>query len=172
MILKIMGSTEHKKTVPSRLKVGILTISTTRTIADDTSGQWIKRQAEKERHTVVAQRVVTDNVNAIRETLCEVINNAGPQLVILTGGTGLAEKDVTIEAVRPLFKKELTAFGPVVAQLSFEQIDSAAIMSRATAGIVGKSIVFCIPGSLEACKLICGNLIFPEAGHLVKHLSE
>ncbi len=167
-----MSSKEHKKQAPSQLKVGILTVSTTRNIDNDASGQWIKKQAEKERHTVVAHRVVTDDVSAIRRALCEMINMYRPQLLILTGGTGLAEKDVTIEAVRPLFAKELTAFGPVVAQLSFEEIDAAAILSRATAGIVGKSVVFCIPGSRNACKLICGSLIFPEAGHLVKHLKE
>lgn len=167
-----MSSKEHKKQAPSRLEVGILTISTTRTLDNDSSGKWIRHQAEKEGHTVVCHRVVTDDVKTIRSALCEVINDHGPQLVILTGGTGLAGKDVTIEAVRPLFRKELTAFGPVVAQLSFEKIDSAAILSRATAGIVGKAVVFCIPGSRDACQLICRSLIFPEAGHLVKHLNE
>ncbi len=167
-----MGSREHRKQAPSRLKVGILSISSTRTLDNDASGRWIKRRAEKERHDVVCHRVVTDDVNAIRGALCEVINDHGPQLIIVTGGTGLAKKDVTIEAVRPLFRKELTAFGPVVAQLSFEKIDSAAILSRATAGIVAKTVVFCIPGSKDACELICRNLIFPEAGHIVKHLQE
>ena len=92
--------------------------------------------------------------------------------VSVTGGTGITPKDVTIEAVRPLFKKELTAFGPVVAQLSLEAVDSAAILSRSVAGIVGKTVVFCIPGSLAACKLICKAVIFPEAGHLAKHVNE
>ena len=102
-----MSSKSHKQHAPSRLKVGILTVSTTRTIESDTSGQWMKRQAEKEKHTVVCHRVVTDNINAIRRALCEIINEYGPQLIVLSGGTGLADKDVTIEAVRPLFRKEL-----------------------------------------------------------------
>ena len=68
--------------------------------------------------------------------------------------------------------KELTAFGPLFAQLSFEQIDSAALLSRATAGLVGETVLFCIPGSLKACKLACRALIFPELGHLVKHVQE
>ncbi len=75
-------------------------------------------------------------------------------------------------AVKPLFEKELTGFGPVFAQLSFEEIDSAAILSRATAGVVGQTVLFCIPGSFKACKLACKALIFPELGHLVKHLHE
>ena len=74
--------------------------------------------------------------------------------------------------MKPLFDKELTAFGPLFAQLSFEEIDSAALLSRAIAGVIGKTILFCIPGSLKACKLACIALIFPELGHLVKHVQE
>ncbi|HKL00245.1 MAG TPA: molybdopterin-binding protein, partial [Desulfotignum sp.] len=77
-----------------------------------------------------------------------------------------------IEAVQPFFEKHLTAFGPLFAQLSFEEIDSAAIMSRATAGIMKNTVVFCIPGSIKACKLACNALIFPELGHLLKHMKE
>jgi molybdenum cofactor biosynthesis protein B len=71
-----------------------------------------------------------------------------------------------------MFEKELTAFGPLFAQLSFEEIDSAALLSRAAAGLVGNTILFCMPGSLKACKLACKILIFPELGHLVKHVLE
>ncbi len=71
-----------------------------------------------------------------------------------------------------MFEKELTAFGPLFAQLSFEEIDSAALLSRATAGVVKETIIFCMPGSLKACKLACKALIFPELGHLVKHVYE
>jgi molybdenum cofactor biosynthesis protein B len=90
----------------------------------------------------------------------------------MSGGTGIGPQDVTIEAVRPLFDKELSAFGVLFAMLSFEEIDSAAFLSRATAGIIGPTIVFNLPGSLKACKLACRNLIFPEIGHLIKHLQE
>jgi molybdenum cofactor biosynthesis protein B len=88
----------------------------------------------------------------------------------MTGGTGITKKDVTIEAVTPLLTKELTGFGPLFAQLSFEEIGSAAFLSRATAGVIVDTVVFCIPGSLNACKLACRELIFPELGHLVKHV--
>jgi molybdenum cofactor biosynthesis protein B len=167
-----MGTHDHKKAAPLWLKVGILTISTSRTLADDESGRWIAGQAKKEGHQVVSHAVVTDQVPAIRKALCDAVNTHGPQVMILSGGTGITAKDVTIEALRPLFKKELTAFGPVVAQLSLEAVDSAAILSRSVAGVVGKTVVFCIPGSMAACKLICKAVIFPEAGHLVKHVSE
>lgn len=165
-----MGTKEHKKGALKVLKVAIISVSSTRTIAEDDSGLWIKKRSEKEGHTVVLHRVVPDDKRAIATALFEAINLSDAQAVLLTGGTGISSKDVTIEAISPLFQKELTAFGPVFAQLSLEKIDSAAIMSRATAGIVGGAAVFCIPGSLRACKLACKALIFPELGHIVKHV--
>ena len=92
------------------------------------------------------------------------------QALLITGGTGMTPKDVTIEAIKPLFTREMTAFGPIFAQLSYEEIDSAAILSRATAGSIGKTVVFCIPGSKNACQLACKALIFPELGHVVAHI--
>lgn len=167
-----MGTRQHKKDTPGQLSVGVLTISTTRTLADDKSGAWIAGRAKKEGHTVVLHRVVPDDAATISAAVLEAITQASPQALIMTGGTGISPKDVTIEAVKPYFKKELSAFGPIFTQLSFEKIDSAALLSRATAGIVGSTIVFCIPGSLNACKLACKALIFPELGHLVKHIRE
>ena len=164
-----MTAVSHKTSTPQRLAVGILTVSTTRTLKDDKSGHWMARRAEREGHRVVAHHVVPDEARSIAEALGIIIDAHQPHAIIVTGGTGIAPADVTIEAVRPLFNKELTAFGPLFAQLSFEQIDSAAIMSRATAGMVGQSVVFCLPGSLNACKLACKALIFPELGHLAKH---
>ncbi len=121
---------------------------------------------------MVIHQVIPDDANAITDALGNIIERIDPHAVIMTGGTGISPKDVTLEAVQPLFDKELTAFGPVFAQLSFEQIDSAAILSRTTAGFIKSTAVFCIPGSLDACKLACSNLIFPELGHLIKHAKE
>jgi molybdopterin adenylyltransferase len=152
--------------------VAVMSVSTTRKLSDDKSGTWIKKQAKKEGHEVVAHQVVTDDIIAIRELLIHVVDKIAPNAVILTGGTGISPKDVTIEAVQPFFEKELSAFGPLFAQLSFEEIDSAAIGSRATAGIFKDTLIFCIPGSIKACKLACNALIFPELGHLLKHIKE
>ena len=164
-----MTAKSHKDSVPRRLAVGILTVSTTRSLKEDRSGHWMARRAEREGHQVVAHHLVPDAAPSISEALGIIIDAHQPHAVIVTGGTGITPTDVTIEAIRPLFSKELTAFGALFAQLSFEQIDSAAIMSRATAGIVGQTVVFCLPGSLNACKLACKALIFPELGHLAKH---
>ncbi len=165
-----MGTKEHKKDAPKALKIAIISVSSTRSIDEDESGLWMKKISEKEGHTVSLHRVVPDDKRSIVSALSEAINMTGAQVVLLTGGTGISSKDVTIEAISPLFQKELTAFGPVFAQLSLEKIDSAAIMSRATAGIIGGAAVFCMPGSLRACKLACKALIFPELGHIVKHI--
>lgn len=167
-----MGTAEHKQTEYKELSIGILTVSTTRTLATDASGQWIGKLVKSEGHAVVVQRIIPDDASVISAAVLSIIDGLSPQVLIMTGGTGISPKDVTIEAVRPYFKKELTAFGPIFAQLSFAEIDSAALLSRATAGIIGQTIVFCIPGSLNACKLACKDLIFPELTHLVRHMGE
>ena len=165
-----MSTQAHKSKAPKHVTLGIVTISTTRTLDTDKSGLWIKKRAEKEGHRVVFHQVVDDDSEKIVQTVLDVIRHPHPQALLLTGGTGISAKDVTIEAVRPLFDKELTAFGPIFSQLSFEDIDSAAIMSRATAGIIDETVVFCMPGSRAAVKLACTALIFPELGHLIKHM--
>jgi molybdenum cofactor biosynthesis protein B len=167
-----MGTKEHKKGAPKKVKVGIISVSTTRTLNEDKSGLWIHKRAQKEGHDVVFHQVIPDDAETIKQTILDVMSDHEPQILLLTGGTGISQKDVTIEAVLPMFEKELTAFGPLFAQLSFEEIDSAALLSRAAAGLVGNTILFCMPGSLKACKLACKILIFPELGHLVKHVLE
>ena len=159
----------HKKHAPRKVTLGIITVSTTRALMDDTSGHWISEAGSAEGHDVVYHRVIPDDAETIAKTLKSAIRNEKPQVILITGGTGITPKDVTIEAVSPLFNKVLTGFGPLFAQLSYEEIGSAAFLSRATAGVIEGAVVFCMPGSLNACKLACRKLIFPELGHLVKH---
>ena len=165
-----MGTHEHKKHAPRKVTIGIITVSTTRALADDTSGKWISEAAAAQGHDIVYHQVIPDDAEIIAATVRKVIRNEQPQVILMTGGTGITKNDVTIEAVTPLLTKELTGFGPLFAQLSFEEIGSAAFLSRATAGIIEDTVVFCMPGSLNACKLACRDLIFPELGHLVKHV--
>lgn len=165
-----MGVEDHKKDAWGQLSVGIITVSSTRNLADDKSGHWIGKRTVKEGHKKVLHLVVPDDQEKITETVLDSIENQAPDILIVTGGTGITPQDVTIEAIKPLFEKELTAFGPLFTNLSFEEIDSAALLSRATAGIVKKTVIFCIPGSIHACKLACKELIFPEIGHLLKHV--
>lgn len=167
-----MSTSSHKKNVPDDIRIAIISVSTSRSLAQDKSGAWIKKQAKKEGHEVVVHQVVTDDIDEIKELTRHITDKICPDVIIMSGGTGISPYDVTIEAVQPMFKKELTAFGPLFAQLSFEEIDSAAILSRATAGIINNTIIFCMPGSIKACKLACNALIFPELGHLLKHIKE
>jgi molybdopterin adenylyltransferase len=156
-----MSTHEHKKQAPRKVTLGIITVSTTRALVDDVSGNWIREQAGREGHDVVYHQLVKDDQSMIAATLQNLVRTEQPLVVILTGGTGITKKDVTIEAVSPLF-----------AMLSFEEIGSAGFLSRATAGVIENAVVFCIPGSLNACKLACQKLIFPELGHLVKHIMD
>ncbi|MFZ7127015.1 MAG: MogA/MoaB family molybdenum cofactor biosynthesis protein [Desulfobacterales bacterium] len=165
-----MGTHEHRKDAPRTLDVAVLTVSTTRGPAEDRSGRWIRKRAEREGHRVVDYRIVSDDAEAIKSAVMDIIESHGPHAVLVNGGTGISPTDVTIEAIRPLFTKELSAFGALFTHLSFEEIDSAAILSRATAGIIGHTAVFCMPGSLNACKLACKNLVFPELGHVAGHI--
>lgn len=167
-----MGVKDHKKAAPKQISAAIITVSSTRNLTTDKSGQWMAKGLAAEGHRLVHHTVVVDDVTAIRKAVAESIHHKAAQVLIVSGGTGISPADVTIEALSPLFDKELTAFGVLFSQLSFEEIDSAAILSRATAGTIGSAICFCIPGSIKACKLASRNLIFPELGHLVKHTKE
>lgn len=167
-----MSTRAHKKHAPKKVEIGIITMSSTRTLSTDKSGNWIRKRAIKEGHKVVVHRVIPDDSALITKVVLETIHDLHPDALLLTGGTGVARRDVTIEAVRPLFRKELSAFGVLFTMLSFEEIDSAAMLSRAAAGMVGDTFLFCMPGSLNACKLACKALIFPELGHLVAHARE
>ncbi len=167
-----MGLKEHKAKAPHNLTFGVLSMSSTRTVQEDESGNWIIKRIEKEGHTLVSRSVIPDEEAEIRSAVRDIIRMHQPDVIILTGGTGISNKDVTIEAIEPMVRKELTAFATLFAMLSYEQIDSAAILSRATAGIISNTVAFCIPGSLKACKLACKALIFPEVGHIVAHIKE
>jgi molybdenum cofactor biosynthesis protein B len=167
-----MGSGAHRKKLNRRVRVGVLSMSTTRTLAEDKSGQWIAKALKKDGHEIICHRLLPDDRQVIAETVVSVTGQYRPDALLLTGGTGISPRDVTIEAVGPLFDKEMSAFGVLFAQLSFEEIDSAALLSRSAAGIIGSTAVFCMPGSLNACKLALNALILPELVHLVNHMTE
>jgi molybdopterin adenylyltransferase len=167
-----MGTHEHKKHAPKKAGISVLSVSSTRSLENDESGQWIKKSATDAGHDVLFHQVVQDDRNDIKDAVIQCVNDSKIQMIILTGGTGIARKDVTIETVRPLFEKELTGFAVLFAQLSYREIGAAAMLSRATGGMIGNTLVFCIPGSLNACKLAFKELILPELGHLIKHAVE
>lgn len=165
-----MGVQQHRQEAPKSVRLGILTVSSTRTMEDDQSGRWMAKLAQKEGHAVRYHQVVTDDIDAIREATLTAIRNHDLHALLVTGGTGITPQDVTVEAIEPMFIKKMTAFGAIFAQLSYDEIDSAAILSRATAGVIGNTVVFCMPGSKKACQLACKALIFPDLGHVVAHI--
>ena len=153
------------------MRVAILTVSdrSARGQRPDLSGPALVEAAEKCGWTVVSLQVVADERRLIETGLRRLVAGGDVDVVLTTGGTGISPRDVTIEALQPHFTKELFGFGSLFARLSYDEVKAAAIISRATAGVVGRAIVFCLPGSLKACQLACNALIFPELGHLVGH---
>jgi len=167
-----MGTQAHKEKALKSLHIGVFSMSSTRSLSEDKSGLWIVEQAKTLGHQIVCHEVIPDEQQRIVSAVKQAIEHHHPHALLLTGGTGISPKDVTIEAIKPLFDKELTAFAVLFANLSFQEIGAAAMLSRAIAGIIGKTVVFCMPGSLKACQLACNALIFPELGHISAHLIE
>lgn len=161
-----MGVHDHKEAAAAlQLAGAVITVSDTRTEANDESGRLLREQIEAAGHRVAAYCIVKDEKEQIEASVRSFAAQA--DFVIITGGTGMSPRDVTIEACRPLFTKELEGFGDVFRLLSFEEIGSAAIMSRATAGAVGRTMLFCLPGSKAAVRLAMERLILPEVKHLI-----
>ncbi|ASJ07202.1 MogA/MoaB family molybdenum cofactor biosynthesis protein [Thermococcus pacificus] len=171
-----MGAEEHKRKALRRFKFAVVTVSDTasRGEKEDKSGKFLVEELEKNGHEKVYYAVVPDEKMEIVGAVISAFR-AGADVVVTSGGTGIAQRDVTIESIRPLFDKELTGFGEIFRLLSYEEIGTAAVMSRATAGIIKSSgramVVFCLPGSLGAAKTGI-KIILNEAGHVLKHAGE
>jgi molybdopterin adenylyltransferase len=164
--------TQHRKAAPTKLRCAVMTLSTTRTKENDTGGGGIREGLLGAGHEIVWYEILKDDAASISSALSELKTHTDLDIIVATGGTGISPMDVTIEAARPLFDKELTAFGVMFTLLSHEQVGMACLLSRATAGVMGDKVVFCLPGSPKACKLAMEKIILPEAGHLVKHARE
>ncbi len=132
--------------------IAVITISDTRVLADDKSGQTLVDRIEAEGHRVAARAIVKDDVRAIRACVRKLVKDKSVDVIISTGGTGLTGRDVTVEAMRPLFDKEIEGFGVLFHMMSFQKIGTSTVQSRATAGVVGGKYVFCLPGSPGACR--------------------
>jgi molybdenum cofactor biosynthesis protein B len=146
-----MSSTdETKKFIP--LNIAVLTISDTRALADDKSGNVLAERLIAAGHTLAAREIATDDVDAIRAVVKKWIADPGIDAVITTGGTGLTGRDVTPEAIEPLFEKRMDGFSIAFHMLSHAKIGASTIQSRATAGVAGTTFIFCLPGSPGACR--------------------
>lgn len=161
---------QHRATAPTSVVAAVVTCSDTRTVETDQTGAALRAALEGAGHSVVLHRVVRDDVAEIHAAV-EAALSAGARAVLVNGGTGISPRDVAVEALRPLFDKELPGFGELFRVLSFEQVGAAAWLSRATAGTCRGAILFALPGSPRAVGLAMERLILPELGHVVRELS-
>jgi len=169
MAEKSLGNSvaEHRKKSGATMGVAVITLSTSRSLETDKSGDVVQQLLENSGHNVPVRKVIPDSRNVLRATLRELAREKKVQAIITTGGTGLAPSDVTIEAVQGMLDKELPGFNSLFMLLSYPQVKSAAMLSRALAGIMKGKAVFCLPGSPRACKLATEALILPELGHIL-----
>jgi molybdopterin adenylyltransferase len=134
------------------LKIAVLTVSDTRDLADDKSGTVLTERIAKAGHAVADRAIVTDDVERIRARIRQWIADPAIDVIITTGGTGFTGRDVTPEAVEPLFEKRMEGFATLFLMVSHAKIGTSAIQTRATAGVAGATYIFCLPGSPGACK--------------------
>jgi molybdenum cofactor biosynthesis protein B len=150
------------------VNVAVLTISDTRTEADDTSGQLVVDRLREVGHRIAARAIVKDSEIVIRAQLAQWIADPGVDVVIATGGTGVTPRDVTPEALAPLVTKPIPGFGELFRYLSFSEIGSATIQSRADAALCGATYVFILPGSTNAVRLALDKILIPQLDHRQK----
>lgn len=167
-----MGVEDHREAAGSIGPVGVVlvTVSDTRSPADDVSGAEMRRLVEEAGHVVVRQALIPNEAGRIRAVLEEALDSEA-RCVVFSGGTGLGRKDLTLDTVRTYFEKELDGFGELFRWLSFQEIGSAAMLSRAAAGACRGRLVVSLPGSTAAVRLALGRLLLPELRHLVRELS-
>ncbi|MEZ4699695.1 MAG: MogA/MoaB family molybdenum cofactor biosynthesis protein [Rhodothermales bacterium] len=161
-----MSHDEHQQLArDTPVRVAVITVSDTRTEETDTSGALMKTLIVNAGHTVVDYRIVPDEPARIGPLLDTLGKEA--DVILLNGGTGISRRDTTFEAVSGRLDKVLPGFGELFRMLSYEQIGSGAMLSRATAGVMGRTLVFSTPGSTNAVRLAMEKLIVPELAHLV-----
>jgi molybdenum cofactor biosynthesis protein B len=161
---------DHKKHGPASVACFVLTVSDTRTEDTDTSGRAIRDLLNGAGHAVTGHAIVRDEPSQVRDQVLAHCRDGATQVVITTGGTGITSRDGTYEAVDGLLEKRLHGFGELFRMLSFQEIGSAAMMSRATAGTVQGKAIFVLPGSENAVRLAMTRLIIPELSHVVQQV--
>ena len=158
----------HRADAPTAVRVFVLTISDTRSEADDTSGAAIVEALIAAGHTITGRKILRDDPEPVAAAVRAATVSA--DAVITTGGTGITSRDSTYEALSKLLEKRLDGFGVLFRMLSYEQVGAAAMLSRACAGTIRKTVVFALPGSEKAVRLAMEKLILPELGHVVREL--
>jgi molybdenum cofactor biosynthesis protein B len=161
------STTQHRQAAPRAVRVAVVTVSDTRTLADDRGGQLLVDTLAAAGHQIERREIVPDDPERIGPLVAELADAATLDVVLITGGTGIAARDQTYETISGMLTKTLPGYGEIFRMLSYEDIGPAAMLSRAIGGVIGQVIVLTMPGSPAAVRLALDKLIVPELGHLV-----
>ena len=159
---------EHKEKAPRSVSCAVLTISDSRTEQDDDSGRLIRQKLTENGHQVVFYAILKDEADSIKNKIYELLSQEELQVIITNGGTGASHRDITVETVNSILEKKLDGFGELFRFLTYQEIGTASIMSRAIGGVARGKIILCLPGSPGAAKLAMDKIILPELGHMVR----
>jgi molybdenum cofactor biosynthesis protein B len=165
-----VSTEEHRKGAPKSVHCFVLTISDTRTEENDSSGDAIAGSLVSAGHVLSGRALVKDDPADVRAAITNAVVGS-TQVIITTGGTGITSRDSTYEAIDAMLHKRIEGFGELFRMLSFQEIGSAAMLTRACAGTIGRTAIFSLPGSENAVRLAMTKLILPEIGHVVRELS-
>lgn len=160
---------EHRRKAARPITVSVLTVSDTRTLDNDLGGQLIEELIQAAGNFVLKRAIVVDEIQQIREAARQMIEADRCEALLVTGGTGLADRDCTPEAIEALYDAVIPGYGELFRMLSFEEIGSASMLSRASGGRIGKKVILTMPGSPAGVRLAMEKLIVPEIAHLVHH---
>jgi molybdenum cofactor biosynthesis protein B len=162
-----MSLEQHRRAAPAALRCAVITISDSRDAATDRGGPLLVDGLAAAGHATTHRALVRDEARAIEEAVLAAVGRDDVDLVLTTGGTGIAPRDVTVPTLERLFEGTIPGFGELFRWLSFQEIGSAAMLSRACAGLLCGKVVIALPGSPKALRLALDRLVLPEAGHLV-----
>jgi len=166
------GTEAHRAAAPESVRCAILTVSDSRIAETDTSGGLLRDTLRLAGHKIVAYEIVPDEPDQIRTVLGDWIERDDVQAVLSNGGTGIAARDTTYDAISGMLEKRIDGFGELFRMLSWQEIGAAAMLSRAVAGVAGGTLIVSMPGSTNAVRLALSKLIVPELGHLVYEISK
>lgn len=165
-----MGAGDHRDKVVKDLNFAVVTVSDTRTEDDDASGKHIMASVEFHGHNIAHYDIIKDDSEAVRQSFLDLLALPEIDVIIFTGGTGIAPRDGTPDTIAPMMEKELPGFGELFRSLSYKEIGTASMISRALGGTHGRKAVFCLPGSRNAVKLAVEEIILKEIGHIIWEL--
>ena len=163
-----MGYQSHRDSAPKSVSCAVLTISDTRTELDDETGELIQQKLSQNGHQVISYSILKNEADSIDKKVRELLGHDELQVIIISGGTGVSHRDITVETISPILEKKLDGFGELFRFLTYQEIGTASIMSRAIAGVARGKVILCLPGSPGAANLAMDKIILPEIGHLVR----